>query len=338
MACSESCDRSTPAPAAIVPATARRASAATRPESAGRLHRRLGSAGRSASSARPIRSAKTRPSSREFDASRLAPCTPVQATSPQAYRPGTLGAAIEVGADPAAGVVAGGRDRDQVDRRVEAAGLAGLQDGREAVLPAVAAQVPAVEPHVRGARLAHAPHDRLGDHVARREVGQLVLPLHEAHPGVVDEEGALAAHRLGDQRLLAAGGRPEVHHGGVELHELEVGDPRPRAQRQGHAVAGRDRRVGRLREDLAHAAGRQDDGAREHRADAVRSGPRPSRAGWPRPRPRRRTAAGRGRARARSPRCRGRPGRPRPGRGRSPRPWRRRRRGRCDRGGGRPRG
>ena len=33
--------------------------------------------------------AKTRPSSRELDASRLAPCTPVQATSPQAYSPGT---------------------------------------------------------------------------------------------------------------------------------------------------------------------------------------------------------------------------------------------------------
>lgn len=37
-----------------------------------------------------MRSAKTRPSRREFDASRFAPCTPVQATSPQAYRPGTV--------------------------------------------------------------------------------------------------------------------------------------------------------------------------------------------------------------------------------------------------------
>ncbi len=37
-----------------------------------------------------MRSAKTRPSRRELDASRFAPCTPVQATSPQAYRPGTV--------------------------------------------------------------------------------------------------------------------------------------------------------------------------------------------------------------------------------------------------------
>ena len=45
--------------------------------------------GRPAMSA-AMRSAKTRPSSRELEASRFAPCTPVQATSPQAYRPGTV--------------------------------------------------------------------------------------------------------------------------------------------------------------------------------------------------------------------------------------------------------
>ena len=35
-----------------------------------------------------IRRAKTSPSSSELEASRLAPCTPVQAASPHAYRPG----------------------------------------------------------------------------------------------------------------------------------------------------------------------------------------------------------------------------------------------------------
>ena len=34
------------------------------------------------------RGANTMPSSSELDASRLAPCTPVQATSPQAHSPG----------------------------------------------------------------------------------------------------------------------------------------------------------------------------------------------------------------------------------------------------------
>ena len=42
---------------------------------------------RSTSSA--IRRPNTSPSSSEFEASRLAPCTPVQAASPQAYSPGT---------------------------------------------------------------------------------------------------------------------------------------------------------------------------------------------------------------------------------------------------------
>ena len=55
-----------------------------------------------------------------------------------------------------------------------------------------------------GAGLAHPGDDRPGHDVARREVGELVLPLHEPLARVVDEEGTLAAHRLGDERLLAA--------------------------------------------------------------------------------------------------------------------------------------
>jgi hypothetical protein len=38
----------------------------------------------------PVAAPHTKPSSRLFDASRLAPCNPVQDTSPQAYRPCTL--------------------------------------------------------------------------------------------------------------------------------------------------------------------------------------------------------------------------------------------------------
>ncbi len=55
----------------------------------------------------------------------------------------------------------------------------------------------------------------------------------------------------------------------VELHELQVGHLRAGAQRERDAVAGRDRRVGGAREDLAEPAGGEHDGAREHRADAV---------------------------------------------------------------------
>ena len=84
---------------------------------------------------------------------------------------------------------------------------------------------------------------------------------HEPLAGAVDQERALAAHRLGDERLLAARSVAEPEHGRVELHELQVRDVGARAQRQGDPVAGRDRRVGRGGVDLAHAAGGQHDGA-----------------------------------------------------------------------------
>ena len=93
----------------------------------------------------------------------------------------------------------------------------------------VGAEVPGVQPHVRVAGLDHPPGDRLGHHVARREVGELVLALHEAVALEVDEERALAADRLGDQRLLAARVGAEVHHRRVELHELQVAQRRPGA-------------------------------------------------------------------------------------------------------------
>ncbi len=122
---------------------------------------------------------------------------------------------------------------------------------------------------MRVAGLVHPPGDRLGDDVARREVGELVLALHEPVALEVDEEGALAADRLADQRLLAAGVGAEVHHRRVELHELQVAQHRAGAQRQRHAVAGRDRRVGGLREDLAEPARGEYDGPAAHRPDAV---------------------------------------------------------------------
>jgi hypothetical protein len=63
--------------------------------------------------------------------------------------------------------------------------------------------MPRVEPHVRVTGLHHPAGDRLRHHVPRREVGQLVDTLHESVSLPVDEERALTAHRLGDQRLLA---------------------------------------------------------------------------------------------------------------------------------------
>ena len=62
-----------------------------------------------------------------------------------------------------------------------------------------------------------------------------------------------------DNRNRGAPGNRERRR--MELHELEIGDARAGAPRQRDAVAGRDRRIGRLAEDLSGAAGRQ-----QHRA------------------------------------------------------------------------
>ena len=53
---------------------------------------------------------------------------------------GHVGAAPQVGADSAAGVVAGGRDRDQVGDGVDAVRAGGGQDGREPALPELRAR------------------------------------------------------------------------------------------------------------------------------------------------------------------------------------------------------
>ena len=175
----------------------------------------------------------------------------------------------EVGGHTAGGVVLGRRDRDQLGDRVDAVLAADGEDRREALLPELRAEVAGVEPHVRLAGLEHPAGDRLGDHVARREVGELVLALHEAVALEVDEEGALAADRLGDEGLLALGVGAEIHHRRVELHVLQVAQRRPGAERDRHAVPGRDARVGRLGEDLAEAAAGEHDRSAVGRADAV---------------------------------------------------------------------
>jgi hypothetical protein len=117
----------------------------------------------------------------------------------------------------------------------------------------------------------HDPQDRLGHHVPRGQVGQLVHALHERLAGRVDQHRALAPDRLADQRLLPAGGGAEPERGRVELDELQVGDHRAGPQRQRDAVAGGHGRVRGRGEHLAHPAGGQHDRAGQHRADAVRA-------------------------------------------------------------------
>lgn len=177
--------------------------------------------------------------------------------------------ALGVGAHAAGGVVGGRGDRDGRGDRVDAVRAAGGEDRRETVLPHVGAEVAGVEEHVFRVLLLHASHDALGDDVPGGEFGKFVLSDHEAHAVGVDQVGALAAYGLGDQGLLALRVRAEEEDRRVELDEFQVAHFGARAQRQGDAVAGRHRRVRRRREDLAHAAGREDHRGRVDRAHAV---------------------------------------------------------------------
>lgn len=84
-------ERSTPAPAVMIRWMAVRASGAS--SGTGAAAGSTAGPGRRAGAdvmSSAMRSAKTSPSRRELEASRFAPCTPVHATSPHAYRPGTV--------------------------------------------------------------------------------------------------------------------------------------------------------------------------------------------------------------------------------------------------------
>ena len=137
------------------------------------------------------------------------------------------------------------------------------------MFPLRRAQVPAVQVDVIGAGGDHLAHDRLGDDVARGQVGQRMHAGHEPAARGVHQDRAFAAYRLGDQRLATARVGAEPEHRRVELDELQVGRLRPAAQRERQSVAGGHWRVGGRRVDLPEPAGRQHHGAGVHGPDAV---------------------------------------------------------------------
>ena len=94
------------------------------------------------------------PSSNEFDASRLAPWTPLHGFSghPQARE---RRGAVEVGDDPAAVVVGCRRHREPVSPGVEAHRRERGGDGGKALAEAL--EPGGVEPHVVGALFGDAP-------------------------------------------------------------------------------------------------------------------------------------------------------------------------------------
>ena len=191
------------------PAAARSATPARR-----RAARRVAGSARAAAAARVP---STKHSLRLLEASRLAPCRPVQAHSPTANSPGSDRAPVEVGRDPAHHVVGGGGDRHRALRRGRSRPAERLEHVREAL----AGDPAQVEQDVVGAVRVHAVQDRQRDRVARRQL------VGEALAGGVEQRRPLAANRLGHQQPVRVGAR-RGERGGVELAELEVGQRRRR--------------------------------------------------------------------------------------------------------------
>ncbi len=118
------------------------------------------------SMASTTRGPNTMPSSRELEARRLAPWTPVQATSPAGPQAGQGGGPVEVGQDAAGEVVGGGGHRQPVARRVRGRCHVPMRrwsgSGRRRL------ETGGVEPQVVDALLEHAGRHGLADHVPRR--------------------------------------------------------------------------------------------------------------------------------------------------------------------------
>ena len=167
---------------------------------------------------------------------------------------------LDVGRHAAHRVVRGRVDRHRLGVGLDAeVGARELGDVGQLGVDVRRLEVGQVEQHVvlvgaGAAALAHLVGHRPGDDVARREVldgGGVAL--HEPLAVGVAQDAALAAGGLGQQDAQAG------QAGRVELEELHVLQREPAPEGDAHAVTGEGVGVGRGLEDLAGAAGREDD-------------------------------------------------------------------------------
>ena len=197
---------------------------------------------------------------------------------PRGVQPLERGRPVDVGVDPAHHVVHDRADRDQLVHGVDALVLqAQLPNEGKLGVDELRAEMAQVEVddrtpgRVRRTTLLDLVDERLREPVARTELhaaqlrsrGRLaeVVVLEVAVAVLVQQPAALGARRLGDQD---AGERKA---GRVVLDELHVLERRARAIGERHAVPGVDVGVRGEREDLAAAAGAQDDRLRGDRLD-----------------------------------------------------------------------
>ncbi len=158
----------------------------------------------------------------------------------------------------------GRRHRNRLDAGIQARRHAGGEDGRKGFGEFVTDRFAGVqEGALAGGQLAV---DGAGDHVARRQLGALMIAGHEGVTVAVDQLGAFPAQGLGGQ---GGGVAPDVDGRGVELHELGIGDAGAGGGGQRQALADGRGRIGGHCIEAAQPSGRQDGRGRQDLAQAA---------------------------------------------------------------------
>ena len=174
----------------------------------------------------------------------MQPGTADFAAGPQAVH---RAAAFDIHRYPAHVIVHSRPDRNRISRGIDPCHFAERGNDGIAFCKFRPRMFPRVEEDAMSFRAA-AP-DRARDDVAGRKFGA-GLVRHEALPGVVDQDRAVAAHGFGHQRHRT---RRPVEGGRVKLDELEIGEYRACTRRQRQSLAEATGRVGTVQKQPADA-------------------------------------------------------------------------------------
>ena len=202
--------------------------------------RRLRAGAGSSRAARAARAPNTKHSVRELEASRLAPCRPGARALADREQPGQARAAVQVGGDPAHHVVGRRGDRDELTLGIDPGSAQRGDDvGKQRRSP----------PRACPSATAAAPLRSIWRWIARATSSRGASSSTNRSPSGVEQLGALASDRLGDEEAVRAVGGG--NRGRVKLHHLQVGQRRRprcrpaagrrRSRRSGWSSAPRER-------------------------------------------------------------------------------------------------
>ena len=141
---------------------------------------------------------------------------------------------------------------------IDAVVQASLVNAREFFSQRAGVEVRHVQIHAGSSRGAAFLDDITRDDVARSELRQLVIAIHETLAGGVAEIGSFAAQGFAEQKSR---GIFHKKRRGVELDEFDVGDFGAVAIGDRHAIAGGDIRIGGVLEDAPQTSGGEQHGA-----------------------------------------------------------------------------